>query len=113
MNITHEQIPQIVAEARAAAYAASAKFFQEKLGGHDQYACGFAWVDIYGIKGNTKLGKALKAENITKSYKGSLQMWNPSGFGCQNIDTLEQGAIAAAEVFKKYGMTAYANSRLD
>jgi hypothetical protein len=40
-------------------------------------------------------------------------MWNPSNFGCQNVDTLEKGAEAAAAVFKRYGFEAYAGSRLD
>jgi hypothetical protein len=31
----------------------------------------------------------------------------------QNVDTLEAGAQAAADVFKRYGFTAYAGSRLD
>lgn len=113
MNYTVDQIQNIVAEAKAAAFLAAQKFFQEKLGGRDQYACGFAWVDIYGVKGNTKLGRAMKAAGVRKSYTGSFQIWNPSNFGCQNIDTLEEGARAAADVFKKYGFTAYAGSRLD
>lgn len=111
--IAPEMVPSIVAEAQTAAQAAAAKFFQEKLGGKDQYACGFAWVEIYNVKGNTKLGKALAAQGIRKSYSGGLQMWNPSKFPCQNVDTLEEGARAAADVFKKYGFTAYAGSRLD
>lgn len=111
--VSPEMVPQIVAEAQTAAQAAAAKFFQDRLGGKDQYACGFAWVEIYGIKGNTKLGKALAACGVKKSYTGGLQMWNPSKFNCQNVDTLEAGADAAAAVFKKYGFTAYAGSRLD
>lgn len=113
MNYTVEQIKDIVAEAKAAAFLAAQKYFQEKLGGVDQYACGFAWVNIYGIKGNTKLGRAMKAAGVRKDYTGALQIWNPSNFGCQNVDTLEEGARAAAEVFKRYGFTAYAGSRLD
>lgn len=111
--VSPEMVPQIVAEAQTAAAQAANKFFQERLGGKDQYACGFAWVEIYGVKGNTKLGKALAAQGIRKSYSGGLQMWNPSKFMCQNVDTLEAGARAAAAVFKKYGFTAYAGSRLD
>lgn len=113
ITATPEQIPQIVAEAQTAAYAAAQKFFQERLGGRDQYACGFAWVNIYGVKGNTRIGKALASQGIRKAYGGGLQMWNPSKFGCQNVDTLEAGAEAAAQVFKKYGFEAYAGSRLD
>ena len=113
MDYTVEQIKAIVAEAKEAAYAAATKFFQDKLGGVDQYACGFAWVNIYGIKGNTKLGRAMKAAGVRKDYTGALQIWNPAQLGVQNIDTLEEGARAAADVFKRYGFTAYAGSRLD
>lgn len=113
ITATPEQIPQIVAEAKTAAYAAASKYFQDVLGGQDRFACGFAWVNIYGVKGNTRLGKALAAHGIRKDYRGGLQLWNPSNFGCQNVDTLEAGAQAAAAVFKKYGFEAYAGSRLD
>ena len=106
-------VEAIVAEAKQAAEVAARKFFQEKLGGRDQYACGFAWVDIFGVKGNTKLGKAFAAAGVRKSYTGSYQIWNPAGLGVQNIDTLEAGAEAAAKVFERYGFKAYAGSRLD
>jgi hypothetical protein len=113
MNYTQEQVNDIVAEAKSAAYQAAYKYFQEKLGGRDQYACGFAWVDIFGVKGNTKMGKMLKAAGMDKSYRGTFQIWDPSGIGCQNIDTKEVGADAAAKVFEKYGFKAYSGSRLD
>lgn len=112
-TVTPEMIPSIVAEAQHAAEWAAEKFFLQKLGGVDRLACGFAWIDIYGIKGNTKLGKALAANGFRKSYSGTMQMWNPSKFNCQNVDTKEAGAEAAAAVFKKYGFEAYAGSRLD
>ena len=112
-DYTKEQVAQIVKEAQTAAYEAAMKFFYDKLGGKDQYACGFAWVNIYQVRGNTKVGKALKEAGIRPSYTGGLQMWNPSGLGVQNVDTLEAGAEAAAEVFKRYGFEAYAGSRLD
>ena len=107
------QVNTIVNEAKQAAREAAEKFFQEKLGGVDQYSCGFAWVDIFGIKGNTRLGKAFKAAGVRKNYAGHFQIWNPAGLGVQNIDTLEAGAEAAAKVFEKYGFKAYAGSRLD
>ena len=113
MNYTVDQLQAIVDEARAAARAAAQKFFDEKLGGRDQYACGFAWVNLYGIKGNTKLGRALKAAGVRQDYTKAFQIWNPSGMACQNVDTLEEGARAAAQVFKRYGFEAYAGSRLD
>ena len=113
MEYTVEQIQAMVTEAKAAAFKAADKYFKEQLGGRDQYSCGFAWVNIYGVKGNTKLGRAFKAAGVRKDYTGALQIWNPAGYGCQNVDTLEEGARAAAEVFKKYGLKAYAGSRLD
>lgn len=113
MNYTKEQVIAIVAEAKTEARNAADKFFQEKLGGVDQYSCGFAWVDIFGIKGNTKLGRIMKDAGLRKSYAGSFQIWNPAGMGVQNIDTLEAGAEAAAQVFERYGFRAYAGSRLD
>jgi hypothetical protein len=110
---TEAEVADIVREAEEAAHLAAAYYFQEVLGGVDQYACGFAWVDILGVRSNSKVGRALTKLGIRKSYTRSLQMWNPSRFGCQNVDTLEAGARAAAEVFKRYGFTAYAGSRLD
>jgi hypothetical protein len=85
----------------------------DKLKGVDQYACGFAWVNIYKVKGNTKLGKMLKAAGVRQDYTKAFQIWNPADMGVQNVDTLEAGADAAAKVFQKYGFEAYAGSRLD
>lgn len=114
MHFTQDQINAIVAEARQEARQAADKFFQEKLNGQDQYACGFAWVDIYGIKGNTRLGKMLKAAGLRKDWTGrAFQIWNPAEHNCQNVDTKEAGAYAAQKVFEKYGFQAYAGSRLD
>ena len=113
LNYTVTEVQAIVAEAKQAAREAADKFFQEKLGGQDQYACGFAWVNIFGIKGNTKLGKAMKAAGISQDYTRAFSIWNPSGHNCQNIDTKEAGAYAAQKVFEKYGFRAFAGSRLD
>ena len=113
MNYSKEQVQTIIAEARHEAYLAADQFFKDKLGGEDKYSCGFAWVDIFGIKGNTKLGRVMKDAGLRKSYTGSFQIWNPAEMGVQNIDTLEAGAEAAAKVFERYGFQAYAGSRLD
>lgn len=110
---------QIRAEMLAEAKAAADKFFQEKLGGEDRYACGFAWVTVYPEhKGNTKAGRAerevLREMGLKLDWTGkAFEMWNPSGHHCQNVDTKEAGAVAAAAVLKKYGYKAYAGSRLD
>ncbi len=113
MNYTKEQVISFVEGAKVEANRAAMKFFQERLGGRDQYACGFAWVTVYE-KGSTKLGRALIEAGFRKSYTGGLQLWNPSGLGVQNVDTLEAGAEAAAEFLKQaLGVEAYAGSRLD
>ena len=113
MQYTVEQVKNIVAEACTAATEAATLYFQTRLGGRDQYACGFAWVNIHGIKGNTKLGKTLKAAGIRQDYTKAFQLWNPSGLPVQNVDCKEVGAEAAAQVLQKYGFEAYAGSRLD
>ena len=113
-GFTKEQVLSFVEGAKQEANLAARKFFQEKLGGRDQFACGFAWVTIYKVKGSTKLGKALIEAGFRKSYTGGLQLWNPSGLHVQNVDTLEAGAEAAAEYLKvTLGVEAYAGSRLD
>jgi len=113
MDITVNTIKQALREATEAAYEAADNFENTHFPNGGWGACGFAWVDIFGIKGNTKLGRAMKAAGITKSYNGAYQIWNPSKYPTQNVDTLEAGARAAADVFRKYGFTAYAGSRLD
>jgi hypothetical protein len=113
MTHTKEQVLSFVEGAKAEANRAATKFFQERLGGRDQYACGFAWVTVYE-KGSTKLGRALIEAGFSKSYSGGLQLWNPSGLYVQNVDTLEAGAEAAAKFLEQMlGVKAYAGSRLD
>ena len=113
MNYTVQEVKDIVAEACMAARDAAELYFQTRLGGRDQYACGFAWVNICGIKGNTKLGRTLKAAGIRQDYTKAFQLWNPSGLPVQNIDCKEVGANAAAQVLQKYGFQAFVGSRLD
>ena len=110
LTLTQEQVNAIVqeamTEARKAAEAALALY-------GDRDACGFAWTNIYRVKGNTKLGKMLKAAGVRQDYTKAFQIWNPAKMGCQSVGILEEGAQAAALVFRKYGFEAYAGSRLD
>jgi hypothetical protein len=110
MNYTQEQVTAIVDEAMTEANKAAREALA-KYGDRD--ACGFAWTNIYKIKGNTKIGKMLKAAGVRQDYTKAFQLWNPAKLGCQSVGILEAGAIAAAEVFRKYGFEAYAGSRLD
>ena len=78
-------------------------------------ACGFAWVNVWGVRSNSKLGKALQSYGFRKDYTGSLQLWNPSGHNTQSISVKEAGAYAYAEVLRtKLGLEkVYAGSRMD
>jgi len=99
-------------EASLAARKASLEFFQKN---GDRDACGFAWVDVYGVRSNSRLGKTLQTFGFRKSYTGGLQLWNPSKAGTQSISILEAGAEAYAKVLReKLGLDkVYAGSRLD
>jgi hypothetical protein len=91
----------------------AAKAFYDQYGDRD--ACGFAWVDVYGVRSNSRLGKTLQSFGFRKSYTGSLQLWNPSKAGVQSISILEAGAEAYAKVLKEQlGLEkVYAGSRMD
>ena len=109
-KLTLDDIKAIVLEARADARTAALDHMAKY--GETAY-CGFAWVNIWGIRGNTKLGKLFKAAGVDQDYTRAFQIWNPSGVGTQSMSVLEAGADAAAAVFTKYGFTAYSGSRAD
>lgn len=118
MTYSNEKLLEIINEATDAANAAGKEFLDNHYGGADCGSCGFAWVNIHEhngvkIKGNTKLGHALKRIGIEQDYRRVFQIWNPSNLPVQNIDSKEAGAEAAAQVLRKYGFTAYAGSRMD
>ena len=84
-----------------------------KIGG-DQYACGFAWVDVYVDRTNSKQAKELIKAGFRKDYKPKcLSFWNPGNLNVQNIDIKEAGAEAMATYLRSLGLNAYAGSRLD
>jgi hypothetical protein len=108
--ITAEQIQQGLPLAEQA----SKTFFETRLGGRDQYACGFAWVDVYVDRTNSKQAQELIKAGFKKDYKPRcLSMWNPGGLNVQNVDVKDAGADALAEYLRGLGLKAYAGSRLD
>ena len=116
---TVEDLKTIMQEAKQSAAIAAQSFLDDwnASTGGNQYGepmyCGFAWVNIYGVKGNTKLGRAMKTAGYTKDYTGAYQIYNPAGYGGQSMDVKEAGARAAAKVFEQYGFTAYPGGRAD
>ena len=108
-----EQVQSAVLEAVAQAAKATEDFLAQH---GDRDACGFAWVDIYGVRSNSKLGKALIANGFRKdSYRKSLCYWNPAQVGAQSVSALEAGADAFVAVFRNTfdDIRIYAGSRLD
>lgn len=82
--------------------------------GKDSGCCGFAWVDVYVDRTNSKQAKELIAAGFRKDYKPKcLSMWNPGDLPVQNIDIKEAGAYAMANYLTALGLKAYAGSRLD
>lgn len=116
MTITFDSLKVEIVHARALAEArkASQEFADKHFDGRDGGPCGFSWVDVYGVRSNSKLGKALQEVGFRKSYTGSLQMWN-KWFHGQSVDAGDQGAQAYAKIFKEeMGLDrVYAGSRLD
>lgn len=104
---------QDACNAAAMAARTAAKIAYVQVGERD--ACGFAWVNVYGVRSNSKLGKALQSFGFRKDYTGSLQLWNPSQHGTQSISVKEAGADAYARVLKeKLGLDkVYSGSRMD
>jgi|TARA_B100001057_G_scaffold130403_1_gene129432 hypothetical protein len=92
------------------------KEFTDKHG--EPMYCGFANVNVYPARGS--FVKFLKDEQIgSNGYRGG---WNISYYSMMNgqeyshtqsMDIKEVGCEAFALVLKKYGMTAYMESRAD
>lgn len=104
-------IKTVVENAVKAAQAAGQASYQQ-VGERD--CCGFAWVEVYVTRTNSKEAKELLAAGFRKDYKPKcLTMWNPSGLATQSMTPKEQGAYAMAEVLTSAGLRAYAGSRMD
>jgi hypothetical protein len=100
-------------KAMAAARTAAQAFSDKHFGGRDGGACGFAWVNVYKVRSNSKLGKALCEVGFRKGYQGGLQLWNHWWMG-QSVDAAEHGATAYAQVInQELNLEAYSGSRLD
>ena len=74
--------------------------------------CGFAWVNVYGVRSNSKLGKELDRLGFRRnSYEKALQFWVHDGN--QSMARKEAYATAMAKVLRDAGLRAYADSRMD
>ena len=107
--ITAEQ----VLEGKKLAEQASIDMYN-RMGRKDQFACGFAWVEVFVDRTNSKQAQELIKAGFRKDYKPKcLSMWNPGDLPVQNIDIKEAGADAMATYLRSLGLNAYSGSRLD
>jgi hypothetical protein len=113
MEMTKDEVVELFQDANIASYLVSSRFLEEELGGKDAYPCGFGWVEIYGIRANSKVGKVLAELGLRKdSYTKSFVLHTKTP-NVQNMDVQYAGARAAAEILTKSGFRAYATSRMD
>ena len=116
MNLTAKElkldfVEQVLAKALVVSKLAAAEAYR-KIGERD--CCGFAWVSVYDVRSNSKLGKLLAQHGFSKAYGGGLQLWDPAHYPTQSISVKEAGAYAYAEVLSnELGLKAYGGSRLD
>ena len=74
--------------------------------------CGFAWVNVYGIRSNSKVAKALIENGFQKnSYERCLRYHVFAGG--QSMELKEAYADAFARELRSNGFNAYAGSRMD
>ena len=118
--INENNIASLVAEAQKAGLVALENAITKPMvvhGGARPYlveggVCGFAWVNVYGIRSNSKLGKVLDRLGFRKSsYEKAHQFWVFDGG--QSMERKEAYAIAMADVLRKAGLRAYADCRMD
>jgi len=109
-------VATIVALAGDRAHNAAEAKWREMYEEHgDMHACGFAWVSVYGVRSNSKIGKALATLGFTKSdWNKCLQLWNPGKYMGQSVDIKEEAARAYAnELTALTGIECFVGSRLD
>ena len=104
-----------IANAVTAAIEAAKSAENEFVAKHGYpFYCGFAWIEVYVKRTNSKEAKELIAAGFEKSYMPrTLSMWNPGGSSTQSMDVKETGCHAAAKVLREAGLNAHACSRAD
>jgi len=118
-NYTVEDISEILAYAAISGEIAAKAYVDKwtaETGGNkygEPMYCGTASTRISGIKGNTRIGKVLKAVGLTQDYTKSFYISNSSNWRGQSLDVKEAGATAHAQVLCDYGFNAHVNSRAD
>ena len=107
MKVTVETV---MLDALSAASSATTAHIEEY--GENPMGCGFAWVDVKGVRG--KKLESLKGFGFKKKYVGTgVSLWNPSKNITQDMDAKMAGAEACAMILRAAGFDATAGCRLD
>ena len=106
---------ELLESAEGAGFRAAGRYFY-MIGGQDQYPCGVASIRLHKfngkkIDGRTRVWRELVGLGLRGTEDG-LFWYNPSQFKCQNLNTLTQGAEAAARVLAAAGFDVQVISRL-
>jgi len=110
MNIETAHNEAIIA-AQAATESIALQYGKESEGNYD--ACGFAWVKT-DVDGRSAVARQLKKLGFRKDWNYGYTLWNPSGYGGQNMREKEAGARAYAHVMTEaLGTEFFAQSRMD
>ena len=110
MNIENAHREATIA-AQAAAESSVLQYGKESEGNWD--ACGFAWVKT-DVDGRSAAARQLKKLGFTKDWNYGYTLWNPSGYGGQNMREKEAGARAYAHVMtENTGIEFFMQSRMD
>ena len=91
-----------------------AKFAAEESirGMKEMMYCGFAWVNVYGVRKGSKFSKVLEANGFRHvAYAKAHQYW--VSLGGQSMDVKETYASAMAKALSAAGLRAFAESRAD
>ena len=111
-NLSEDQFKTILLFASDAAHQAAQQYLDKNFDGQDGGPCGFGWVEIYGVRSNSRTGKLLAMYGIRKLDR-YFYWHNPSAMPIQSIDAKYAAACAAARVLRAYGFRAEAADRLD
>lgn len=118
--ITEINVHEVISEAVLAGQTAHDSAIPVPMGVTDgretwvinEGVCGFAWVNVYGIRKNSRLGKALIQCGFRKDdYEKALKFWVSTP--TQSMERKEAYARAFATVLRQHGIKAYPASRMD
>jgi hypothetical protein len=112
-ELTQTEVRDLFEDGILAARQAVQTYHRDVLKGQDQMPCGFGWVEIYGVRANSKIGKVFDEYKCRKSSTKAHVVWNPGQYFGQNVSCVYEGAKAFAQVFKAAGFEAYACDRMD